>query len=274
MAQKALILSLILLSLASCSKYYRFDELYDKGKFVEAFHVLEDIPHRDNFHYQSRIYRVVTRLALDGDSDFIEKLRQLPKDYSLPQVSDYMKFARSYLLFLDAHSRQQYAEVISNLDGVRSVPDEFQSHLYKVRGIARYQVGSYQEAIADILKSYRLAPYIDNLYYLGMCYFYLKNIPQAQSYFVRVISTSQSDFFKSLAYFQLGEIEYARGRYAEALEQYLLAVNQYSQNSDYHFKVAKCFKKLKYGRISQKFARIALKTQKDNANAWFYLNIN
>ena len=274
MIKKSIFLLFCIFIFSSCSKYYRFDELYDKGDYIKAYNLLDQIKNKRNPHYQKRLYRIVMRLAFDGDQDFLSKLKNILSEEHLPDVDNYVFLAKTYEMFLDAKNPQEYTVVISNLTDIRATPEEFWVFGYKIRGISKYKTGKYNEAIDDLEQSYRLSPYADNFYFIGMSYYNLEEPKQAENYFQKLIAESQNNFFKSLAYFQLGEIDYYQNRYQEALDNYINAVNNYSNSADYAYRIAKCLQKLKYNHISQKFLKISLKIQKDYANAWFFLNIN
>lgn len=268
-----LLLSLVLL-ISSCSKYYRFDELYDKGEYLNAYNILEQIKDKKNVYYQKRLFRIVIKLALDGDTDFIQILKNISTNVHYKEVDNYVYFSQVYNHFLEARNPRQYLVIINSLSNIRNAPEEFSAYAYKLRGISYYKTGSYQLAINDLNQSFKLSPYIDNLYFIGMAYFDLEEQKQSASYFNKIINSTHNNFFKSLAYFQLGEINYYQNKYPEALEEYLNAINHYSHSADYAYKVAKCMQNLKYSIISQKFLKISLRIQKDYANAWFFLNIN
>lgn len=274
MAQRIILSFILAFIISGCSKYYQFDELYDKGDFIKAYSVLEKISNKTNAHYNRRLYRIIIKMAVDGDPDFIEKLRDIAGKEHPAEVENYAQFTDAYLDFLDAKSPQSYTAVLSKLTAIKTLPVEFHVYAYKIRGISLYKLGKYNEAIIDLNQSFKLSPYIDNLYFIGMCYYNLDDQKQAIHYFNRVISGTLNNFFKSLAYFQLGEISYYGKKYQDALEHYVSAANHYSGSADYTFKISKCLKQLKYNRLSPKFSKISLRIQKDYANAWFFLNIN
>ncbi len=274
MNQKYLLFLLSLLILTSCSKYYKFDELYDKGDYLRAYHLLDDIKNKNNLHYQRRQYRIVLKLALDGDTDFIQKLKSLAEDGHYSEVEGYAQLAKTYQTFLEAKNPQQFGIVLSNLSDIHVVPEEFQVYAYKIRGISNYKSGKYNEAIADLSHSYKIIPFMDDIYFIGMSYYYLEDYKQAESYFNKVIGESQNDFIKSLAFFQVGEIYYYQSKYRDALEKYVDAVNIYCNSADFNNKIGMCLRKMKYPRLSRKFFMTSLRLQSNNANAWFYLNIN
>jgi tetratricopeptide (TPR) repeat protein len=265
---------LLVLLFNGCSQYYKFDELYDKGDFIQAYTILNNIKNTKNGHYQKRLYRVVTKLALDGDSDFINKLKSIVTNEALKEIENYARFAATYNLFLEAKNPQAYSLILSNLTNIHSVPDEFLSYAYKLRGVSYYKVGHYQQAIEDLNASFKIAPYADNLYFIGMCYYGLEDQKSAENYFNKTISTTQNGLVRSLAYFQLGEMSYYQKKYSLSLDFYLQSINSYSQAASYSYKIAKSLQKLRYNRLSTKFNKISLRIQKDYANAWFSLNIN
>ncbi len=274
MLKNLIFIMICILTFSSCSKYYRFDELYDKGEYLNAFNLLDQIKNKKNIYYQKRLYRIVLRLAFEGDQDFLQRLKNLTVEEHLPDVDNYIFLAKTYELFIEAKDPQQYSMVVSNLADIRTTPEEFWVFSYKIRGISNYKIGKYNETIADLDQSYRIVPYADNFYFIGMAYYNLEEIKQAENYFRKGIAESQNNYFKSLSYFQLGEIDYYQNKFQEALENYVNAVNNYSNSADYAYRIAKCLQKLKYNHISQKFLKVSLKIQKDYANAWFFLNIN
>jgi tetratricopeptide (TPR) repeat protein len=262
--------------LSSCSQYYKIDEQYDKGEFLKAYKILQEVRDKKSPHYQRRYYRIVTRLALDGDKEFIGELKTLTlsNDSDTREFANYADFARTYSSFLTAAEPRQYSGVIAALADLKKVPDEFLAYAYKIRGISWYKTGNYTNAVPDLNKSYGMVPYVDNLYFIGLCYYSQEDNKTASDYFNRVIGVTQNPFFVSLAYYQLGEIAYYSKKYAAALDKYVQAVNYYSDSADYAMKINRCLRKLRYYSISPKFARIALRIRSDYADAWFFLNMN
>jgi tetratricopeptide (TPR) repeat protein len=283
MARKITILFLLVLSATSCSKYFHFDNLYDKGKYLEAFEALGEIQKTNQVQFQSRFVRIVTRLAIDGDQDFIRKLENLANDGSLlavyPELAGQFNFARTFIAYKAAKAVEEYSTVISNLADERTFPAEFQAESLFIRGYSYYKTGEYDRALDDLNRSYRIMPFLDNYYFIGMCYFNKNDIPNAKKYFQTVIDESSNDFMKSLAYFQMGEICYFEesddnSNYERALDYYVNAVNCYCDSSEYNTKIAKCLQKLGYQSLFPKFLKTSLRINKDNATAWFLLNIN
>lgn len=276
MVKIVLFLVLAAFGLSSCSQYYRIDEQYDKGEFLKAYQVLQEVREKQSPHYQRRYFRIVTRLALDGDRDFIAELKtlNLSNENDTREFANYAGFAKTYSAFLTAAEPRQYAGVIASLADLKKVPDEFLVYAYKIRGISWYKTGNYTNAVPDLNKSYSMVPYVDNLYFIGLCYYNQEDHKTAAGYFNRVIGVTQNPFFVSLAWYQLGEIDYYSRKYSDALGKYVQAVNHYSDSADYAMKINRCLRKLKYYSISPKFAKIALRIRSDYADAWFFLNMN
>jgi|GEM_PF-1390568 len=265
---------LLFFALCSCSQYYKFDELYDKGEFLKAYHLLDNINDKNSIHYQRRLFRVVIKLSLDGDRDFMDLLRSMVKGSPVEDVNSYYLFGLTYLNFLDARDTPQYQSVISNLQDLQKVPEEFKVYGYKLRGISLYKLGNYNEAINDLNSSYKILPFIDDLYFIGKCYYGLQDYKTSYDYFNRVSSGTQDLFFRGLANFEMGEIDFYETNYLEALSKYIESVNFYSRNAVCTYKIAKCLEKLKYNRLSPEFYKTSLRITNDYASAWFFLNIN
>jgi tetratricopeptide (TPR) repeat protein len=200
-------------------------------------------------------------------------MRGITNGPNFPENSPYSLLARIYGSYLEAKTLPQFETVVKSLEDINAIPGEFLAYAFKIRGISYYHLGKYNESIADLAQSDRMIPYADNLYYIGMCYYNKEDIKQASDYFLRVITSTEDRFFKSAAYYQLGEIDYYQNKFEEALAQYFKAINNYSNSADYSYKIAKCLQKLKYNTLSPKFLKISLRIQKDYANAWFFLNI-
>lgn len=283
MARKITCVLILILSMSSCSKYFHFDNLYDKGRYLEAFQALTEIQKTNQIQFQSRMVRIVTRLAVDGDMDFITKLDRIANDGAIlaayPELDAQINFAKTFLVYKSAKAVENYMSIISNLSDERSFPQEFQAESLFIRGYSYYKTGDYDLALDDLNRSYRIMPFLDNYYFIGMCYFNKENPAEARKYFEIVIDESSNDFLKSLAYFQLGEICYLEEssdneNYARALDYYVNAVNSYCDSAEYNLKIAKCLQKLGYQSLFPKFLKTCLRINKDNANAWFLLNIN
>ncbi len=196
------------------------------------------------------------------------------KNSPTADVNSYLDFGTAYIDFLQARDSPQYLSVVSNLIDMNNVPEEFTVYAFKLRGISRYKLGGYSDAIDDLEKSYKLMPYIDDLYFIGKCYYGLQDYRKAYDYFSKVDRDTQNMYFRGLANFEMGEIDFYETNYNDALNKYIESVNYYSRNAVCTYKIAKCLEKLKYNRLSPKFYKTSLRITNDYANAWFFLNIN
>jgi tetratricopeptide (TPR) repeat protein len=198
----------------------------------------------------------------------------MTKNIPSTNVNSYVLFGSAYIDFLESKDASQYLSVISNLSDPRKIPEEFLSDAFELRGISRYKLGGYSEAIEDLEKSYKMQPYIDDLYFIGKCYYGLQDYKTAYLYFNKVDEGTQNLFFRGLANFEMGEINFYETNYNDALMKYIESVNYYSKNPVCTFKIAKCLEKLRYNRLSPKFYKTSLRITNDYASAWFFLNIN
>ena len=265
-----------LLLFVSCSKFYQFDELYDRGEYLKAYGILSQIEQTNNPSYRKRYYRIVIKLSLDGDKDFVLKLSNMinANDWFDADVMDYYYFSRGFLSYVSASDTEDYNEVLSYLSNIIYIPEEFSSYYSRITGISYYKLGDYQRSISNLMASYKKMPYLENLYYTGMSYYNLYNYEKALEYFEDIIETSSDRKLRSLARYQKGEILYYRQDYTNAYEEYLYSLNDYSLNPDCSYKIAKCLQKMDYSKIQLEFLKIALRVDKDYANAWFMLNAN
>jgi tetratricopeptide (TPR) repeat protein len=115
---------------------------------------------------------------------------------------------------------------------------------------------------------------MDDIYFIGKCYYGLQDYKTSYDYFNRVAYGTQSPFLRSMAEFEMGEIDFYQTNYTEALSKYVESVNYYSKYAVCTYKIAKCLEKLKYKHLSPKFYKTSLRITNDYANAWFFLNIN
>ena len=279
MAGRLKIYILFLLSLllfVSCSKYYQFDELYDRGEYLKAYGVLSKIDKTNNSSYRKRLYRIVIKLSLDGDLDFVQKLSNMinNNEWFDADVMDYYYFSRGFLSYVSANNTDDYTEVLSYLSNIAFIPEEFSSYYTRITGISYYKLGEYQLSISNLMVSYKKMPYLENLYYAGMSYYNLYNYDKALEYFDDIINSSSDRKLRSLARYQKGEILYYRQDFTNAYEEYFSSLNDYSQNPDCSYKIAKCLQKMDYNKMQLEFLKIALRIDKDYANAWFMLNAN
>ncbi|MCX7821412.1 MAG: tetratricopeptide repeat protein [Brevinematales bacterium] len=264
----------VFLGFVSCSSYYRFDEAYDKRDFLKAYSILENIKNKNNFNYQKREYRIVLRLSLEGDKDFIHKLSNLVEKDIHTNIINYKNFGLAYLLFLNSKTKNEYSNTLLFFNAISNVPVEFKEYFYKMKGICEYKIGEYDKAIEDLKLSYHKFSSSDTLYFIGMSYLNQKKFKEAKEFFEKIVNTTLDNFFNALAYFQIGEIYYEEGKYKEALEYYLKAQETYSDIPNFAFKTSKCLSKLGYNSLAEKFLKIAMRIDKNYATAWFYLNIN
>lgn len=283
MVRKIAVCLVLVLLASSCSKYFRIDNLYDKGRYLDAYKVLEDVRKTNQLAYQSRELKIVSRLAMDGDMDFMSKLEKIVEGgtmlVSYPQLSNEVRFASTFLEFVRKDDQETYTAVLKDLRDERLFPREFVADALKIRGIAYYNLGEYDRAIEDLGRSYRMIPYLDAYYFIGMSYFGKEDYGDSRPYFDKIIRDSKNDLMKAEAYFHIGEIYYndpanSQDNYKKALELYVDAVNCYCNSATYNYKIAKCLQKLGYPTLFPKFLKTCIRIQKDYANAWFLLNIN
>ncbi len=265
---------IVFLIFFSCSAYYRFDEAFDKKDFLRAYSILESIKSKNNVNYMKREYRIVLKLSLEGDRDFIQKLSNLVERDSSTNMLIYRNFGLAYLFFLNSKTKNEYSNTLLFFNSITSVPIEFKEYFYKMKGITEYKIGDYSNAIENLKLSYHKYSSPDTLYFIGISYLNQKKYKDAKEFFVKIINTTLDEFFNALAYFQIGEIYYEEGKYKEALDYYLKAQETYSDIPNFAFKTSKCLSKLGYSSLSEKFLKIAMRIDKNYATAWFYLNIN
>lgn len=274
MAKKIILFFMIITIFASCSKYYQFDEYYSQGQYLKAYEVLDEIKNKESEEFYLREFQVVTRIALGGDSDFINKLEMMVTNTYPKKVDSYAHFAKTFLLFQEATEHECYETVISNLTKSSMVPDEFHGETLQISGIAKYKIGNYVEAIKDLEKSHNLTGHIDNHYFIGLCYDGLDMQKKAVASFDMVISSSKNELLLSQSFFQKGEIYYSMNQFDDALQQYIKAINNYSHSANFNFKLGKCLQRLGYKNLAPKFFKVSLRIDKNFADAWYQLNIN
>ncbi len=267
-------LGMFILIFYGCSSYYKFDEAYDKKDFLKAYNILERIKKKEDIHYKIRNYRIILRLALEGDEDFIIKLGNLINQDVEYGLLPYKNFGVSFISYLNSRSFEDYSNTVAVMRDFKNIPSEFESYFYKIKGISEYKIGNYSNAIKDLSTSLKMAISSDALYFLGMCYLHQKKFKEARSYFERILTTTLDTFFNGLAYFQLAEIYYEEEDFENALKYYMKAIETYSEIPQFAFKLAKCLNKLNFKFFAEKFLKIAMRIDKNYATAWFYLNIN
>ncbi len=260
----------------SCSPFYKFDELYDQGKYLEAFSILKEIKTTNSLQYQKRAYRAIIRLSLQGDEDFIKKLGNTVTNFTAKDFLTYSNFSSTYLTFLNTplSDQKQFLIIISNFQNDHYIPDDFKPEALQLRGLSRFKIGDYENAILDFHDSFRLAPFIDNYYFIGVCYSELEKYNEAFSFFNKVIEISDNPFLAGLSFYQKGEILYYQEKYESALNDYMQAIQYYPNSANFNFKIGKCLQKMGYNNLAPHFFRISLRIQNNFANAWYFLNIN
>ncbi|NPV02337.1 MAG: tetratricopeptide repeat protein [Brevinematales bacterium] len=279
MDKKLVIAGIFILFAAACSKYGEFDGFYQGTKYIEAYNSLDKITEKQTFDFESRMIKVVLRLALEGDMDFItNKLAAVITNTKSLSLSNYIRFGKVFLYYCESEKRsdQKYYQEVTNLLKIvpGHVPDEFLAQAYQIKGIANYKMGQFKPAIADLEQSYKVFPLVDNLYFISQCYYAMDDADRAVEYLDKVIHIANDEVLISLALYHKGEIFYNKDDYNTALSFYLEAVKYYCNNSDYNYKVAKCFQKLGYEKIYSKFLKTCLRIDENFATAYFYLSIN
>jgi tetratricopeptide (TPR) repeat protein len=279
MYKNLVIIGILIIFGAACSKYGEFDGLYQNNKYLEAYNSLDKISEKQTHDFESRMLKVVLRLALEGDMDFItNRLAALLTETKSVSLSNYIRFGKIFLYYFESEKRsdQKYYQDITNLLNVIPgyIPEEFLAQAYQIKGIANFKMGQFQKAIADLEQSYNIFPLIDNLYFISQCYYAMDNADKSVEYLDKVINIANDEILISLALYHKGEIFYNRDDFNTALKFYLEAVKHYCNNSDYNYKIAKCFQKLGYEKIYSKFLKTCLRIDENFATAYFYLSIN
>jgi len=258
----------------SCSQYYKFDALYDKGEYFKAYQILDNIKNKDSVHYRIRKYRIILKLSFEGDKDFLEKLKNFITEDVGKELKGYNFLGRGFISYIGAKSKADYSNTLDLLEKVKPVPKEFENYFYLIRGISKYKIKDYTGAIADLSKAYSIEKSPDTLYFIGMSYFNQGRLQEARLYFEKIFNITLDNFFLSLAYFQIGEIYYEQQDYQKAIQYYSKAIENYSEIPEYSFKLAKSLQRLGYSEMALKYLKTALRVDRNYATAWFYLNIN
>jgi len=112
-----IIIYFLTLFLFSCSKYYHFDELYNQDRYLEAFSVLEKIENKNDISYIQRYLVILIRLAIEGDEDFIRKLKELEINNQkvLKKLTNYILLKNNLIDYINANNINDYYKIISNL---------------------------------------------------------------------------------------------------------------------------------------------------------------
>lgn len=271
-----LILSLLFFSIVSCSPYRRFDSFFSEADFKSAYQELQKINRTNSVQYQKRLYQTVTFLVLEGNTNFEQQLSILSK---VPQSTNsvlmpYEYFARAFFYFKQSVVSKDYLSTLSYYTNLHSVPEEFKGYYFKQLGICDYKTGQFEQAVSNLSASLARMKMSDTSYFLSLSYIELNQLKKARSLLNKIILESGDSFLIAMASFQLGEISYDTSHYREAFQYYLDGLNRYPKTAYYTLKIAKCLKKLGYEESYPKFANIALRMQKDFADAWYFLNIN
>jgi len=279
MDKKIVIIGILVLFAAACSKYGEFDGFYQGTKYIEAYNSLDKITEKQTLDFESRMIKVVLRLSLEGDMDFItNKLAMVISNTKSISLSNYIRFGKVFLYYCESEKRadQKYYQEVTNLLKIvpGHVPDEFLAQAYQIKGIANFKMGQFKTAIIDLEQSYKVFPLVDNLYFISQCYYAMDDTDKAVEYLDKVINIANDEVLISLALYHKGEVFYDKDDYNTALSFYLEAVKHYCNNSDYNYKIAKCFQKLGYEKIYSKFLKTCLRIDENFATAYFYLSIN
>ncbi len=262
-----------LLVLVGCSRYYTFDRYYDEQNWQKAQEVLEDIPEKNTDAYRLRLYRITFRLALAGDPGVLERLKAMMEKEDT-RFAGYQEFGRLYLAFLEAMQSGDFENVVSLREPFSRFPVEFQPYAAQILGIAYLMKNEGDEAKQYLQKSYMSEPMLDTLYFLGQAHMMAGSEQDAIAAWKQVIAAKPGGKLEAMSCFQLGELEYHKGNFSQALEWYYAAVNLYPDSEIFVDKIAFCYQKMKNKKLSEKFRKIALRINQDYATAWFYLNFN
>ncbi|URA09524.1 tetratricopeptide repeat protein [Thermospira aquatica] len=259
--------------LVGCSRYYTFDRYYDEQNWQQAKEILENISEKNTDAYRLRLYRITFRLALAGDSQVLERLKLLLEKED-PRFRGYQEFGRLYLSFVNALQSGDFENVLGLKEPFSRFPEEFQPYAAQIFGIAHLMKNEAEEARKYLQKSYMMEPMQDTLYFLGQAHLMCGSEQDAVATWKQVIAAKPGGKLEAMSYFQLGELEYNKGNFSQALEWYFAAVNLYPESEIFVDKIAFCYQKMKNKKLSEKFRKIALRINQDYATAWFYLNFN
>jgi len=270
---REMVIAIMLVGLVGCSRYYTFDKYYDEENWEKAYEVLMTMPQEQTDQYRIRLYRILLRLALEGNTNAIDQLKAMMtvQESTLP---GYQEFGRFYLAFLQAFQSGDYEEVVRTAEPLSRFPSEFQPTAAQLVGIAYLVKNDPDQARAYLQKSYVAMPLLDTLYFLGLSHLMAGRIEDARENWKQILAARPGGIVEAMSAFQLGELEYARGEFARALDWYYTAVDLYPDSEIFVDRIAFCYQKLKSKKLSEKFRKIALRINKDYATAWFYLNFN
>ncbi|MFN4217032.1 MAG: tetratricopeptide repeat protein, partial [Brevinematales bacterium] len=223
---KRIIGLMVMAILASCSRYYTFDQYYDEENWTKAYEVFQKIPVENSEAYRLRLYRIILRLALNGDTNAISNLAAIVEKVET-YLLGYQEFGRLYLDFLRSFQSGDYEAVVNRAEPLSRFPSEFQPVAAQLIGIAYLAKNEPEQARMYLQKAYVTSPLLDTLYFLGLANLMSGRESDAVANWKQILSAHSGGVVEAMSYFQLGEIQYHRGDFSNALEFYYQAVNLY-----------------------------------------------
>lgn len=261
-------------SILSCTANSHFDQLYAKQKYEEAYNILrtKHLNHNSD-SYKNREFKVVTALVVTGQENYFPVFDTLLLKPIPNKMIHWHNFAKAWIRFISAETDKDFVNVLEILPTKSLEDPNMELVRLSIQSHSLIKLERYQEMLLNLSQS-KLANQKSELVYLqALSYFKLKNYKKSQEFFNKLLSITENNRLKSLAYFYLGEIQLDQNDQKKALAFYLKSWDCEPYNAETNFKIGMILKKTESSAISIRFLKSALRLNENLASAWFELNM-
>ena len=256
--------------MASCTTYYKAEQLYKKGQFDEAYAVLRQKP-LDGPKYRALELKVLLGQAFGGNTNYLHLLEEYLLLPAPKGEEDIYRFTSAWLIFLRAQTPEDFKSILSILPTTPFKDSVLEYARLAVQNQSLVKLQRYQEAVGNL--DGKTGRRSDLVYLLASAYKGLKKNSEALLLYKETIKISSDPVLQGLSYFYIGEILEQEGNIDEAKSAFLTSWGFVADNAILNFKIGQLLAQEGYETLPQRFYRATLRLDENHAEAWYYLNL-
>lgn len=268
-------LSLIffLIMLANCSNYYRFDQLYNKQDYENAYVVLKQKENINQDSYRERELKVVLHLATEGKIEYLPILDNILLKPIPNNMTNWYDLSKTWIRFISAQTPTDYKNILTIIPKESFKENSIEQLRLIIQSHSLLRLKRYQEILAYLKISPHAKNSSDLIYIKGMALYNLSNNTDALLKFQALVRTSANPILKSLGYFYIADILEKEGSIKKAESAYFNAWNLNPTHAELNFRIGRILQKKAYTDLHARFYRASLRLNENMAEAWYYLNM-
>lgn len=267
------IILLLFLGFSTCSSYTEIDKLYTQGEFEQAYNLLKN-KNINTRKYKEYELKLVMQIVMSGNKDFLPLLDALLLQSPPEQMHVWQDLARAWIRFISAQNNEDFRAVLEILPDFVFKDQSFERIRLAMQTHALTKLGRYQEVIFNLEGKKNIMQKNSELLYLqGNAYQHMADDQKALNSFNEASKLSQNAMLKALANFKMAEIYERNNDRIQAQKNYLVSWELQPYNAELNFRLGKLLSQQEYEGLHQRFYRAALRLDENNAEAWYYLNL-